>query len=293
MEKTRQEELLAKMAALTGGERNNMDIFCTHEKIANFIIRNTFDTPDHRGKPVKRTMAEVLDFYRVESKLHELNLQREIKDFAQDVSDHEYMGEILWEATRAETKIMLKLINFANSCDGRAIFDRQLSVGEKNHWVEAILVTQDFIMLLKHHMPNHDVCITEEGKLCWYDVGDDRMDQKDEYRWFEERKEMLQHLLGSSDLEDKKFIYTAVWKSKYRFANKCRKINCVELEDLDEWLASLEPSPKDSNLDLDLLVAKITDAEVNDPPVPSIYPIIESYAALRSAYEEAMKDSRK
>lgn len=293
MGKTRKEELLAKMMALTGGERNNMDIFCTHEKIANFIIRNTFDTPDRRGKPVKLTMAEVLDFYRVESKQYDLDLQQEIQDFAQDVSDHEYMREILWEATRAETKIMLKLINFANSCDGRVIFNRHLKVNGKAHWFEAILVTQDFIMLLKHHMPSHDVCITEEGKLCWYDVGDDRMDQKDEYRQFEERKEMLQFLLGSSDLEDKKYIYTAVWKSKYRFANKCRKINCVELEDLDEWLASLEPSPKDSSQDFDQLVARITDAEVNDSPVPSIYPIMESYSALRSAYEEAMKDSRK
>lgn len=293
MEKTRQEELLAKMTALTGGERNNMDIFCTHEKITNFIIRNTFDTPDRRRNPVKYTLEEVLDFYRAESKLYELNLQREIQDFAQDVSEHGLERKVLWEATRVETKLMLKLINFANSCDGRVIFDRHLKVNGKAYWFEAILVTQNFIMLLKHHMTSHDVCITEEGKLCWYDVCDDRMDRKDEYRWFEERKEILQHLLGPSAFDEKKYIYTAVWKSKYRFVNKCRKINCVELEDLDEWLASLEPSPKDSNQDLDQLVAKITEAEVNDLPVPSIYPIMESYAALRSAYEEGKKDSRK
>lgn len=293
MEKTRKEELLAKMTALTGRERNNMDIFCTHEKITNFIIRNTFDTPDQRGKPVKRSLEDVLDFYRAESKRYELNLQREIQDFAQDVSEHGHERKVLWEATRVETKLMLKLINFANSCDGRVIIDRHLKVDGQKRWFEAILVTQDFIMLLKHHMPSHDVCITEAGKLSWYDVGDDRMDQKDEYRWFEERKEMLQHLLGPSAFDEKKYIYSEVWKSKYRFANKCRKINCVELEDLDEWLASLEPSPKDSNQDLDPLVAKITDAEVNDLPVPSIYPIMESYAALRIAYEEAMKDSRK
>ena len=120
-----------------------------------------------------------------------------------------------------------------------------------------------------------------------------RMDQKDEYRWFEERKEMLQHLLGPSAFDEKKYIYTVVWKSKYRFANKCRQITCVKLGDLDEWLASLEITPKDKNQDLDLFVARITDAEVNDPPVPSIYPIMESYAALRSAYEEGKKDSRK
>ena len=293
MEKTRKEELLAKMMALTGGERNNMDIFCTHEKITNFIIRNTFDTPDQRGKPVKYTLEEVLDFYSVESKRHELDLQRESQDFAQDVSEHEYVREFLWEAPRAETKIMLKLINFANSCDSRVIFSRHLKVAGKAPWFEAILVTQDFIMLLKHHMPSHDVCITEEGKLCWYDVCDDRMDQKDECLWFEERKEILQHLLGPSAFDEKKYIYTAVWKSKYRFANKCRKINCVELEDLDEWLASLEITPKDKMQDLDLFAARITDAEVNDLPVPSIYPIMESYSALRSAYEEAMKDSRK
>lgn len=291
MEKTRQ-ELMAKMTALTGGERNNMDIFCTHEKIVNFIIRNTFNTPDQRGKPVKRTLTEVLDFYRVESKKYDLDLQREIQGFAQDVSDHEYMREILWEATKTETKIMLKLIIFANNCDGRVIFNRHLKVDGKPRWFEAVLLTQDFIMLLKHHMPSHDVCITEAGKLSWYDVCDDRMDQKDECLWFEERKEILQHLLGPSAFDEKKYIYTAVWKSKYRFANKCRKINCVELEDLDEWLASLEPSPKDSNQDLDQLVAKITDAEVNDLPVPSIYSIMESYAALRSAYEEGKKDSR-
>jgi len=153
MEKTRQEELLAKMMALTGGERNNMDIFCTHEKIVNFIIRNTFNTPDQRGKPVKRTLAEVLDFYRVESKQYDLDLQREIQDFTQDVSDHEYMREILWEATKTETKVLLKLINFANNCDGRVIFSRHLKVDGKTRWFEAILLTQDFIMLLKHLPP--------------------------------------------------------------------------------------------------------------------------------------------
>lgn len=293
MEKTRKEELLAKMTALTGGERNNMDIFCTHEKIANFIIRNTFNALNQRGNPVKRTMAEVLEFYRVESKLHELDLQREIKDFAQDVSDHEYIRGILWEAAKTETKFMLKLINFANSCDGRVVFDRHLKVNGKSRWFEAVLVTQEFIMLLKHHMPSHDVCITEEGKLCWYDVVDDRMDQKDEYRWFEERKEMLQHLLGPSNLDEKKYIYTAVWESKYRFVNKSQHIECIKLEDFETWLSSLETNRNNRDLDLDPLVAMITDAEVNDPPVPSIYPIMESYAALISAYEEAMKDSRK
>ena len=293
MEKTRKEELLAKMTALTGGERNNLDIFCTHEKIVNFIIRNTFDALDQRGKHVNPTIAEVLEFYRVESKLHELDLLREIQDFAQDVSDNEYMREILWEAAKTETKFMLKLINFANSCDGRVIFDRHLNVNGKSRWFEAILVTQEIIMLLKHHMPSHDVCITEEGKLCWYDVGDDRMDQKDEYRWFEERKEMLQHLLDPSDLDETKIIYTAVWESKYRFVNKSQHIECIKLEDFETWLSSLETNRNNRDLDLDPLVAMITDAEVNDPPVPSIYPIIESYAALRSAYEEAMKDSRK
>lgn len=103
---------------------------------------------------------------------------------------------------------------------------------------------------------------------------------------------MLQHLLGSSDLEDKKFIYTAVWESKYRFVNKSQHIECIKLEDFETWLSSLETNKNNSNPDLDPLVAMITDAEVNDPPVPSIYPIMESYAALRSSYEKAMKDSR-
>ena len=41
MEKTRKEELLAKMTVLSGGERNNMDIFCTHEKITGAAAGRT------------------------------------------------------------------------------------------------------------------------------------------------------------------------------------------------------------------------------------------------------------
>lgn len=293
MQKTRKEELLAEMTALTGGERNALDMLCTHEKIVNYIIRSTFDVSARRNLSGSLDLKDVYNFYKMKSELGELDLERELQDFYCDVRDYMIEKKILWEANRFETKLMIKLINFARSSDAHVILNRQLKAGKKRRWFEAIIVAQDFIMILKHHLPSHDVCITEDGILSWYDVYDDRMDQKDEYRWFEERKEMLQHILGPTDLDEKKYIYTIVWKTKYRFVNKSRRITCIPLGDLDVWLSSLETNGTNRELPLDPLVRKIKDAEVNDLPIPTCYPIIQSYAALRSAYEEGMKDSRK
>lgn len=73
MEKTRKEELLAEMKALDGRTRSSMDSFSNVERLASYILRNTFNGVERRKKKRSSTMKDVIKFYETEAELHDFH----------------------------------------------------------------------------------------------------------------------------------------------------------------------------------------------------------------------------
>ncbi|MBR3032778.1 MAG: hypothetical protein IKH92_07145, partial [Clostridiales bacterium] len=147
MGKTRKEELLAEMKALDGRTRSSMDSFSNVERLGSYILRNTFNGVERRKKKRSSTMKDVIKFYETEAELHDLDLKAELEDFCSSVKEFNAERESLWQATRTETKFMLKLINYVQDHNARVLFHQTLKAGDVKRRFNAILITKKFVMI--------------------------------------------------------------------------------------------------------------------------------------------------
>ena len=284
-------DVLAQMMELTRGVHNAQDRLRADRLIRNFILMETIPE-DVENEREDVDLQDVVAFFEFSNKSNRLGLEKEIGAFREAVKEDNKEHDVIRMAAQCDKETKNGLQEYVRRYNGRVLFDKTLDVNGRKKRYDAIVVTGHFIMILKQYTPLHDVRISPNGILSWYNVCTGKIEIRDEFHMFVDWQNELDDLMLFAEIPVSTYYCTMAWKSDRIMVNADKRLISVQIKNDNSWIEELPCCKGTPEFDVDDVVRVIKRVEVEARPYWICSTMMQAYAELRSAWENAIADDR-